>query len=80
MSGGISKFFIICKYPFYELKSHKQRIAPDDPVSHYSCQEKGLKKIVSFVGGNFFDRSKCYVQGFESTKVAKKTFFGQSYS
>ena len=44
MFGGISKFVSICKYPFYELKCHKQRIAPDDPVSHYSCQENGLKK------------------------------------
>ena len=35
MFGGISRFVSICKYPFYELKSHKQRIAPDDPVSHY---------------------------------------------
>ena len=33
---GISKIFSICKYPFYELKRRKQRIAPDDPVSHYS--------------------------------------------
>ena len=44
MFGGISKFVSICKYPFYELKCHKQRIAPDDPVSRYSCQENGLKK------------------------------------
>ena len=32
---GISKIFIICKYPLYDLKSRKQRIAPDDPVSYY---------------------------------------------
>ena len=35
MFGGISKIFSICKYSFYELKSRKQWIAPDDPVSHY---------------------------------------------
>ena len=28
MFWSISKIFSICKYPFYQLKSHKEQIAP----------------------------------------------------
>ena len=67
MFGGISKVFSICKYPFYELKSRKQRIAPDDPVSHYygTCvgtidehKSIGVHRIDLYVNGismTYFD-------------------------